>query len=424
MGNILASGRLASASRVVAYDTELQQKETILDIYTMKEGLYNRDNESWPKDAIFLKVKDQSVSESVITMKEHLQLAGTYGNTMKRGTEEPPQTLSMRTYQDNYAKVIPLPGYGLEKLEADKYKLYDNHKDDVSLWGSEQRGYEIRMSKLETIGTNMAAATSNVFAAVAANINWNPNIFVPTIRIENQPAFSTNRATFTNNICSALMSSGGFGQFMARTLTAQVLEDVSNWALYKRMKKLRIAGLPTGEGYVLTISERQAGLVANPTVAANNLGRLFVAAHNLPQETRQQWKGLIGAYNDILIIVDPRQPTVLAAGSAVPYSLTAGYMLWDSYDDRNRTHANIKDTAFLYGAGDIVHVEGEKTHWIKDSQDYGFREGIGIAGVRGYQLSIFRDAAGNIVCDRGGVLILDLPNGGTQAGYANVTILT
>ena len=90
-------------------------------------------------------------------------------------------------------------------------------------------------------------------------------------------------------------------------------------------------------------------------------------------------------------------------------------MVWDSTDLRNRNHPNIKDTAFLYGAGNTIEVEGEKLHWIDDTQDYGFNEGIGTAGVRGYQLGIFTGPDGSIVYQTGGVWILDLPNRGAMA---------
>ncbi|MBU2249221.1 MAG: hypothetical protein KKD77_20910 [Gammaproteobacteria bacterium] len=426
MGVIAADTRLATASRKIFYDTELQVRANIDDIYTMqKKGLYNRLNESFPMDSIFTRITDQSATEGVITLLENLALPGVYGQTMATGTEEAHATLSMHTYQDNYRKVIPYPGYGLQKLEADKYKLYDQNKPRLRLWNDEQEGLEIRQSKLETYGTNMAAATSNVFATIGGNINWNPHMLIPGLgnAVNPQPAFSTNRATYTNNICTGLMQTGGFGQFAARMLNAQVLEDISNSAIQLRLKDIAIPGLPTGRGYILTISELQAAYLSNPTVAANNLGSMYIAGSLLPPETKQRWRGVIAAYNNLLIIVDWRQPTLIPSGSAAPYGLTAGYMLWDSFDDRHRTNPHVKDTAFLYGAGELVSVEGEKLHWIDNTQDYGFREGIGTAGVRGYQLSIFRDVAGNIIADRGAVWILDMVNNGVQAGMTAVTQL-
>ena len=70
---------------------------------------------------------------------------------------------------------------------------------------------------------------------------------------------------------------------------------------------------------------------------------------------------------------------------------------------------------YVHGAGNIIEIEGEKLHWIDDTQDYGFDEGIGTAGVRGYQLPIFTGTDGDTVYDRGMVVVLDLPNRGSMA---------
>jgi len=411
MAQIVASGRLAANSRVVSYDTELQMRANIFDIWGgMKKGIYNRQNQSFPMDSCFVKVKDQKTSESVITLKENLQTAGVVGEQAARGTEEPPQTLDMRTYQDNLRKVIPIPGYGLRKMEGEHYKLWDQHKNGLGLWNEEQKGYDIRHCHLEKYDWNMSLANSNVFASLTPE--WNPNMFIPGLAFANQPAYvANNRAQHTANIVNGLLASGGLGQLLGRTLTAPVLEDISNFALQRRLKRMKIPGLPTGMGFILTISELQAALISNPTVAANNLGALYIAKAALP-DTVQKWRGVIGAYNDLLLVVDPRQPTLYPTGTAAPFTLTAGYMTWDSADGRNRNLANIKDTAFLVGAGNFVEVEGEKLHWISDQQDYDFRKGVGTACVRGYNLPIFTDTNNNTVYDRGAVIVLDLPNGG------------
>jgi len=413
MGQINAAGRLANNSRVIAYDLELQARANIFDIYTMKKGLYNRENKSFPMDSIFAKVKDQTTSVSTLTLLENLRDPGVVGEMGARGTEEGYRTLDMKTYQDNLRKVIPMPGYGLRKLEADKYKLYEKNKSNMGLWNEEQRGYDIRHGILEKYDQNISRAQSNVAGQIT--LEWNPNMFIPGLGMYNQPTYTPlNRAQHTANIVQGLLATGGLGQFVARTLTAPVLEDISNYALIKRLKPLKIPGLPTGMGFVLTISELQAALISNPTVAANNLGALYIAKAALP-DTVQQWRGVIGAYNNLLLIVDPRQPTLIPSGTAAPFGLSAGYMVWDSADRRFRTNPNVKDTAFLHGAGNVLEVEGEKLHWISDSQDYDFRKGVGTATVRGYQLPIFTDDSNNYVYDRGAVCILDLPNQGALA---------
>lgn len=414
-GLVVAAPRLAAASRVIGFNTTLQAMTNVADIWTDLAGLYNRKNESFPKDAIRMKVTDQDKSEGRITLLDNLALPGVQGQTAATGTEEVARTFAFSTYQANWRKVISVPGYGLRKLEADNYGLYDKHKNNMGTWGKEDHGIEIRTAMLERYSTNLINAASDT-AAVCVPW-WNPNFFIPTLGLYNQPAFNVNRATHTNNICQGLQATGGFGQFPARTLTAPVLDDLSNWALNpRRLRMLTIPGLPTGEGYVLTISEIQAALVSNATWAANNLGALFVAKAALPDQV-QNWRGVIGAYGNILLVCDPRQPTLLPMNSQPPYTMQSGYMVWNSLDLRNRNSANIKDTAFLLGPAALWEVEGEKPHWITDDRDYAFHGGLGMAGVRGDGLPLFIDATtGGVFNLTSAVVVLDFPNGGSVGG--------
>lgn len=412
MSNVSASPRISGRSRVVAFDTRLQARALIKDIYTMKSGLYNRKNKSFPLDAIKVRVKDSTTSESVITLKEKLSAAGQYGQQVAAGNEEQPVTRDLKVYQANYRKVIGKPGYGLRKLEADKYRLYEEHENDLVDWQQEEEGYCIRRCILERYSPNLLVGDT----AADCTPWWNPNIFIPTLAFSQQPAFSQNRQTHTNNICNALVNAGGFGQFAARICTATFWEDLSNWCLSRRMLRLKIAELPTGEGFATTVSELQAAMLSNPTYATNNLGSQWVSyARNTGgyMEMVQKWPGIIGSYNDHLIICDPRIPTVLPSGSAAPFSMQAGYMLWNSRDARFRNSANVKDCVYVHGRGTYVEVEGEKVHGIADDRDYKLHGGVGIAGVRGQNLPIFIDRdTNNVIQQTSAVALVDLPNQG------------
>jgi len=396
----------------VTYDTRLQARANVADIYTFTNGVYNRKNKSWPKDSIKMTVKDQLTSEGVITLLENLEDPGVYGQTTALGTEEDARTKDFRVYQNNYRKVINKPGYGLRELEAANYKLYEEHTDNLGLWNKEEHGYEIRQCLLERYGANLLQGDTQGVAIPW----WNPNMFIPTLGINNQPVFSTNRATHTNNIVQGLINTGGLGQFAQRTLTSPVLEDLSNWALTpRRLVPLKIPYLPTGQGFVLTISEIQEAYMSNPTFVNNNLGSLFVARDRTNSKI-QEWPGIIGTYNNIVICEDPRAAEVLPGGSAAPFTMRAGYMLWDSRDDRFRGQANVKDVATLHGAAAFCEVEGQKLQWIADDHDYKFHLGLGTAGVRGDQIPIYQDEnTGEIVQQTSAIVLLDMPNGGTLA---------
>ena len=178
---------------------------------------------------------------------------------------------------------------------------------------------------------------------------------------------------------------------------------------------MKIPELPTGWGFVLTVSEIQAAYLSNPTFVNNNLGSLWIAKHR-EAEKWQNWPGMIGRYNDIVIVVDPRAPTVLPSGSAVPFGMTAGYMVWDSRDLRHRGQPNVKDVATLHGATTFIEVEGEPMHYIADDRDYAFHKGLGTAGVRGQQLPIFQDQdTGEVLQQSSAIMLLDMPNDGGLA---------
>ena len=408
---IVGAPRLATRSRVVSYDIKLRQRTIVRDIHTMLQGEYNRKNKEFPQNAIKVKVKDESNSSAVITIKEKLNQPGIGGQVQARGTEEPPRTRDVVIYQANWRKVIPKPGYGLRKLESDKYRLYEQHETDMSDWEKEDHGYMIREGFLERYSWNTQVGDTLPNCPQW----WNPNCFIPTLGIYNQPAFSRNRATHTNNIVTGLVNTGGLGQLAARTMTAPVCEDLSNWLLASRTKQLSLPGLPTGYGYVVSVSEIQMGLMTNPMYAANNLGSQW-QNHTQLADPIQNWPGVIGSYNNLLFVCDERQPTILPMGSASPYTMQAGYMVWDSTDLRNRNSPNIKDTFFVFGNGAYVEMEGEPMHWISDTQDYDFRKGVGIAGVRADQLPIYLDPDSDaIVYQGGGWGVLDFPNGGSQA---------
>lgn len=409
-GVVVAVPRLAQRSRVIGFDTRLQAFSNLADIYTDLAGLYNRKNEAFPKDAIRMKVTDQDKSVGTITIKEGLSQPGVYGNDPATGSEESAVTHSLNTYQNNYRKVINKPGYGLRKLEADNYKLYEQHESDVGPWAKEEHGYSIRKALVERVSPNLLVGDT----AGLIDPWWNPNVFIPSIGAlpSAHPQFDRDRAVHTQNICEALIATGGFGQLPVRMLSAPVLDDLSNYALAQRIRPLKIPGLPTGEGYVVTVSEIQAALISNATWSTNNLGALFVAKAALP-DVVQKWRGVIGAYNNLLLVVDPRMPTLLPSGSAGAWGLQAGYVVWNSTDMRHRGQPFCKDLAILHGAGAFLEVEGEKVHWIKDDRDYEFHKGLGIAGVRGQMLPLFLDEDSTTVWNiTSAICILDFPTNG------------
>jgi hypothetical protein len=405
---VLAPTALDANSLRIGFDKQLRMKSLPEDIYTALSGLTKpAENKSIPS-AIYLTVDTEALNGSnsaVVTMKKPLSGAGVFGNTVAIGSEERPTTKSFRVYRNNCRKVITTPGYGTRKLDADYLKLYPQHIDDLSTWNKEQEGLEIRQAFLQTWGYSLTFGDT---AATCAQ-NWNPNIFVSGLPIRScSPTFSTNTATYTTNIVNSVIAAGG-GSILptiGQTLNQPNLSNLSNFALERRITPLSIAGLPGGKGYVLTVSERQAAFISDPAWSQRNLGSL-IRRDQLPEKTAS-WPGVIGAYKDLLIVLDVRQPTLNPTGSSAPFGLSAGYLWPGDIDQRYRDDRDVIDTAFLHGNSSIFKWEPEKLHHIQQEDDYGKVVGHGTARVWGHRIPIYDQAVPNMGSAEyfGGVLVL------------------
>lgn len=404
-----APAALAAQSQKVGFDSELRMKSLLESIYTDLKGLYNTEKKAVP-NAIYMEVQDSALSDShtaTITMLLKLSAPGVMGNAVAIGQEELPQTKAATIYRNNCRKVVAKPGYGARELDAKHLKLYETHVNNLADWNKEQEDLEIHQALLETWGETLRYGDT----AAACVPNWNANMFVAGLDMFDplQPAYSSNPATYSNNIVNALLASGGgsLAPIANQTLSQPVLSNLSNFCLNRRITPIKIPGLPGGKGYVMTISEVQAMYLGDPIWSARNLGSLYIQLNNLPEKV-QNWTGVLGAYKDLLIVQDVRQSTVLPAGTSDPYSLTAGYMWHGDTDLRNRDQDEVRDVVMVHGAGAVWKWYPQKIHFIDQKDDYGAIEGVGTACVRGI---------GSLVLDQ------QTPGVGTREQFSSVCCL-
>jgi len=393
---VLAPLQLPAQSQKVGYDKKLRRQALPADIYTALSGLYNTVKKSIP-NAIYMMVEDVVTSDStraVITLKKPLQQGGVYGNAVAIGNEERPVTKAVTIYRNNCRKVVTTPGYGVRKLDSAYLRLYEEHIDDLATWNKEEEGLEIRQAFMERYGETLQFGDT----AAAAVRNFNPNIAVCGLPIRTwKPVFSTNVATYTTNIVNAIVAAGG-GSILPtvnQTLNQPNLSNMSNEALARRIPTINIPGLPGGNGYVFTYSELQATYLGDPAWSQRNLGDLYTKITDLPDKV-QNWPGVQGAYKDLLLVVDPRQPTLNPTGSSAPFGLSAGYMWPGDIDLRYRDDRDVCDTTFLHGKGSLVNWQAEKLHHIQQTDDYGAIVGHGTARVYGVQSCWFDQQVPNM----------------------------
>jgi hypothetical protein len=394
---VLTPQQIASNSKIVGYDKQLQMKSLLEDFYTQLEGLYDSVKKTIPKDAMKLKISDAALSDSteaVITLKLPLNEVGVYGNDAAVGSEERPRTRALTIYRNNLRKPVTTPQYGVRKLDAQGYNLYEQHVDDLAPWNKEHHGLEIRQAVLERFGETLVYGDT----ASSCTRNWNMNIFVGGLPLrEARPTYSSTTATYTTNIVGKINDSGGGAikvPHVGQTLNGPNLDNLSNFALDRRISPLSIPGLPGGRGYVLTISERQATYLGSPAWSERNMGSYHIQMTGLNEKV-MNWPGVIGTYKNFLIVEDVRQPTLDITGTSQPHGLSGGYVWMGDDDQRNREQDTVCDTVFIHGRGSFIEWYPEKIHYAYQLDDYEAIKGVCTALVRGIQTPLYTDENGN-----------------------------
>lgn len=310
------------------------------------------------------------------------------GNGVAMGTEIPPVVKSGTLYRNNYRIVFQdKPGYGEHKIDAEFYRLYEEHVKDLAPHAAAEEDLEIHMGLVETNGWNLqAGSTQNTCPA-----QWNRHCYVGGVSsVWDQPAFHTNLATYTNRIVSAMdTASGGaglFSQTAGQMLSGKMLDDLIRFAFMRRLWPLMIGG---NQAFVLTISQLQAARFANPRYV-DTLGSQYTRVDDIKDSKVQNWYGLLGKWMsaagaDIYIVRDDRLATLIPGGTGEPYSLQAGYMWPIANDQRQLNNPITRDASILHAAGALYLLEPEKMHMISQDWDYNVRNGVGYAGNRGYQ---------------------------------------
>ena len=386
---ILQLSALPAQSQIAGYDRKLRRRAILQDIYVNMTGVYNGVTKTIP-NAAYLDVQDvatNNANTATITMKLPLVGLPVVGNALYPGTEEAPSTKAATIYRNNFGKTVRVETYGVRKLDQEPYGLYRTHIDDLGTWSQQYEGFEIRQSLCECYAYNLQ------FGDTAANCGAliNPHVMVQNRSYLQQPAYNGTLTTYTNNIVSQILASGGgsLAPTNAQAASFRLFNNIALFAYRRRLWPLSIGGK---HAFMLVVSPLFASIYADPTWA-NSGGAQWIQFTNLNKEV-QNWYGIHGVFHssigiDIYIVVDQKHPTVLPSGTAAPYSLTFGYVWPGDNDLRNLDNANTRDVNILIGRGASQKWNPEKLHFIKQDENYFKIMGHGVAGVRGIQMVRF-----------------------------------
>ena len=387
--NALSGGSLV----VRKFSKTLRRRAIPKDIYANITGeriIYKRQELPMPT-AVIERVSPEEIGGATsvrVGLKMEPNANIIRGNGVAMGTEVPPVVKSGTLYRNNYRIVFQdKPGYGEHKLDAEFYSLYEQHVKDLAPHAAAEEGLEIRMALVETNGWNLqTGSTQNTCPA-----QWNRHCYVAGAgTIASQPQFHPNYAVYTNRIVGAMdRASGGTGTFpqtAAQMLSGKILDELPRFAFMRRLWPLMING---NQAFVLTISQLQAARFSNPNFV-DTLGNRYTRVDDIKDSKVQNWYGMLGKWmsaagSDIYLVRDDRLATLLPSGTGEPYGLQAGYMWPITNDQRNLDNPRVRDASILHGSGSLYLLEPEKMHMISQDWDYNVRNGVGYAGVRGYQ---------------------------------------
>jgi hypothetical protein len=410
---VLPPTPLAANSIIRGYDKELRMKEALDDIYEDSKGMYVLEKEQVPNAIRMMVDKTEKVKSNNVTITMVLRLGGTgvYDPNMLIGTESRPVTKTFTIYYNIVRKAVTSPGYGPDFQDAKPYGLYEKWIDQLAQWNKDHHGWSIRQTILEQYGESLVHGRTAPFC----QRNWTPNILVAGMGWRQmQVPYNTNRANYTTAIVNRIVTSGGgsLAPIVSQTLNAPNLTNANNLALENRVMMLQIGGLPGGKGWVLTMGEIQAAYLGDATWSQRNLGSLYIAKAALPDKI-QNWRGVMGAYKNLLLVQDMMQPTLIISGTSEPWGMTAGYVEPGDNDQRQRGNALTRDTAFILGKASVVDWQKEALRHVTQDDDYKYVMGHGTARCEGVQMPIYDQqvpVAGTHEQYSSMVMILGLPD--------------
>lgn len=388
--SVASANTLQTSLQVQGFSRLLATKALIDDIFVYLNENYADAAKKPMPDAIYLTVSDVQTYEHTHKLGMLMPLSGspTYGNTTSQvGREENQVTKSVTIYKNDYSHAITNQLFGIDAQDKRFYSLLERETDQLALYFKELEGLHIRQALLERYAENLfsAAPTSSSIAR-----EWSPNWYVKNVSDTAQPAFSQTLQTFTNNIVTALNAQGNTAVIDFKYLLA-----LENWMLYaapRKIRQLAKVGSKGGRGYIVTIPSRQAVFLRDPT-RSNSFGTEWVKYNRLTDE-QMNWPNVLGKFGTMVLVEDPRSPTLLPAGSAAPYTLTANYLYPGDNDERSNATA-AKDVGFGLGQGALIKWVAEALHYeIEDANTYRKRRGRGAFGTYGIQqVQYDRDSA-------------------------------
>jgi len=371
------------------------------------------DSDAQIPQSIYIKLDagiEKGTNTVQVPLMEELSSDETIGTTSQVGREENIGFRSFTMYYNNVSHAIVTGRYGVQANDYIPYigeNASSTMADLMSTFFKQIDGKYKRQALLETYSYNLKAAPTSLTPHLA------PNWFVPKVSYANQPTWldvnTGGTSTFTGTSKNVIDGNGtGLVESLADALTTrdgavgdsswgdvvffQQLED------YARTQKcIKPVDLGDGtDGYIAIVPSTTILRLKDPTATSGvaKLGQLFVDGASFPPEMRMRFPGALGKIGGIILISDPRFPTITRAGADGSFDLTIAYApIGKSTDLRDLAKLNgptKSHVGFLLGAGALYEWNPEPFHWEYNYTEYDQQVGAGLFKGVGYQIPIFQ----------------------------------
>ena len=386
----LADMDVDTALSIEAVERKLQIEATLDSVMTDvgQDVVYTGKKITLPDACVMrLKTMEKGAKTQVIPMLRPMAGPGRGGTgEAQQGYERGMILKFMKVYYNEYSQALAGEEWGVNFNGVNVFNLYSNIQPMLSRWFKEDTDKQYHEALLQTFawplvktGAGLTDGTSN---------NWNPNWYIANTAFGSQPSYDSTKGDMTQSIATAMEA--------AATGTAGVnanidLDTLLAMGLYAE-ETLRLTPVTIGgrASYIFLCPSRQYHkLMSN---AAGQLGEAWEKVTALSDE-EQKYPGIVGRVGNLVIIKDPRYPTIEADKYSATPTFTVEYVEPGNDDNRNKTvysSSNLAwDIGFILGANALVDWEVTPLHFEMEKTEYGKLYGKGAFTERGIQLAMY-----------------------------------
>lgn len=354
-------------------------------------------------DACIVNISSEKGARSqVMPIENPLAGPGRGGTAEGQSGYERQVTLEyMKIYYNEYSQGVMGEKWGMNYNDLQMFDFYNREQPRLSKWFAEDTDKQYHEALLERVSWVLEKDGTSI------SQTYNPNWYIANTEFADQPAYSDNFGTFRTNINTAFAAADSGTNGVNANIDLDYLIALSYYAEnQKQIKPVTIGGQPS---YLVVLPTPQYHKLLQTT--AGQLGAVWQNVTALTDE-EQKFPGIVGRVMNLVIVKDPRYPTIKCTNAYANTTHTVAYMEPGNQDARNKSVYSDTNAAwdigFLMGAGAIIDWTVTPLHFEMEQNEYGKIYGKAAFTERGIQLGATydTDTASNLNLKNRGSIVL------------------